>query len=89
MWEPLIQGCVAKNCHPLGCQRAVAAQIAYVQQQPRFAGPKRVLILGASFGFGLAARIVLAVGGGRWGRDPGSLVRACPLGSGVWQCGLV
>ncbi len=64
MWEPLIQGCVAKNCHPLGCQRAVAAQIAYVQQQPRFAGPKRVLILGASSGFGLAARIVLAVGGG-------------------------
>ena len=64
MWEPLIQGCVAKNCHPLGCQRAVAAQIAYVQQQPSFAGPKRVLILGASSGFGLAARIVLAVGGG-------------------------
>ena len=64
MWEPQIQGCVAKNCHPLGCQRAVEAQIAYVQQQPQFDGPKRVLILGASSGFGLAARIVLAVGGG-------------------------
>ncbi len=64
MPEPLIQGCVAKNCHPAGCQRAVEAQIAYVRQQPRFEGPKRVLILGASSGFGLAARISLAFGGG-------------------------
>jgi len=64
MSEPLIQGCVAKNCHPAGCQRAVEAQIAYVRQQPRFAAPKRVLILGASSGFGLAARISLAFGGG-------------------------
>ena len=64
MSEPLIQGCVARNCHPAGCQRAVEAQIAYVRQQPRFAAPKRVLILGASSGFGLAARISLAFGGG-------------------------
>lgn len=64
MSEPLIQGCVAKNCHPAGCQRAVEAQIAYVRQQPRFVAPKRVLILGASSGFGLAARISLAFGGG-------------------------
>lgn len=64
MSEPLIQGCVARNCHPAGCQRAVEAQIAYVRQQPGFVAPKRVLILGASSGFGLAARISLAFGGG-------------------------
>ncbi len=64
MLEPLIQGCVARNCHPAGCQTAVENQIAYISQQPGFAAPKRVLILGASSGFGLAARIALAFGGG-------------------------
>ncbi len=64
--EPVVQGVVARTCHPLGCKQAVKNQIDYVTRQenvkpaPEF--PKRVLILGASSGFGLAARIALAFG---------------------------
>lgn len=62
--EPLIQGMVARSAHPYGCQQAVLQQIHYVKSAPSISqGPKRVLILGASSGFGLAARIALTFGG--------------------------
>ncbi|MBW3696263.1 trans-2-enoyl-CoA reductase family protein [Vibrio sp. T187] len=62
--EPVIKGVVAKNAHPLGCQEAVKQQIQYVKTaNPIKQGPKRVLIIGASSGFGLAARIALTFGG--------------------------
>lgn len=64
MFEPIIEGCVAKNCHPLGCEAAVESQIAYVKACPAYQAPKRVLVLGSSSGYGLAARISLAFGGG-------------------------
>nr|WP_321461200.1 enoyl-ACP reductase FabV [uncultured Cohaesibacter sp.] len=64
--HPVIKGQVAKSCHPVGCGRAVAEQIAYVRQAPQIAkGPRKVLVLGASSGFGLASRIALAFGGAR------------------------
>lgn len=64
--EPIIKGVVAKNAHPLGCQEAVKQQIKFVKSEPQIKdGPKRVLIIGASSGFGLAARIALTFGGGQ------------------------
>ena len=62
--HPQIQGCVARNCHPIGCRAAVLQQIASVRAAGSFNGPKRVLVLGASSGFGLASRIALTFGAG-------------------------
>ncbi|AJR06612.1 enoyl-[acyl-carrier-protein] reductase FabV [Photobacterium gaetbulicola] len=62
--EPVIKGVVARSCHPYGCQQAVRKQIDYVQQaKPIEHGAKRVLVLGASSGFGLASRIAHTFGG--------------------------
>ncbi|MBL4295074.1 trans-2-enoyl-CoA reductase family protein [Vibrio fluvialis] len=64
--EPVIQGVVARTAHPLGCEQAVLQQIEYVKSaKPITQGPKRVLILGASSGFGLAARIALTFSGAK------------------------
>ncbi|MEZ8044585.1 enoyl-ACP reductase FabV [Vibrio sp. 10N.222.54.F12] len=64
--EPIIKGVVAKSAHPLGCQEAVKQQIKFVKSAPQIKdGPKRVLIIGASSGFGLAARIALTFGGAK------------------------
>lgn len=62
--HPQIQGCVARNCHPMGCRAAVLQQIEQVRVAGPFNGPKRVLVLGASSGFGLASRIALTFGAG-------------------------
>lgn len=62
--EPVIKGVVAKTAHPYGCEQAVLQQIQYVKSaSPIKQGPKRVLIIGGSSGFGLASRIALAFGG--------------------------
>ena len=62
--EPLVQGVVARSAHPYGCRASIKEQIEYVKQSPQIKdGPKRVLIIGASSGFGLAARIALTFGG--------------------------
>ena len=62
--HPQIQGCVARNCHPIGCRAAVLQQIERIRAAGPFNGPKRVLVLGASSGFGLASRIALTFGAG-------------------------
>jgi len=62
--NPVIQGVVSRTAHPFGCEQAILKQIEYVKSaNPIKNGPKRVLILGASSGFGLAARIALTFGG--------------------------
>ncbi|OLQ87261.1 trans-2-enoyl-CoA reductase [Vibrio ponticus] len=62
--KPEISGVVARSAHPLGCEKAILQQIDYVKKAvPIKQGPKRVLIIGASSGFGLAARIALTFGG--------------------------
>lgn len=64
--EPIVDGVVARSAHPLGCQEAVIRQIDYVKHAPQIKqGPKKVLILGASSGFGLASRIAFAFGGAK------------------------
>ncbi len=62
--EPVIKGVVARASHPYGCEQSILKQINYVKSAKSIqAGPKRVLIIGASSGFGLAARIALTFGG--------------------------
>ncbi len=64
--KPVIKGVVARSAHPAGCQQAVLNQIDYVKNAPQVThGPKKVLVLGASSGFGLASRISLAFGGAK------------------------
>ena len=63
--KPRIRGFICTTAHPLGCAANVDAQIGYVAGQAEIAnGPKRVLVLGASSGYGLASRIVAAFGCG-------------------------
>ena len=52
------------TAHPIGCDANVKEQIDYIKKQKNFSGPKRVLVIGASTGYGLAARITAAFGGG-------------------------
>lgn len=58
-----IKGNVARNCHPFGLKQAILKQIHYTESVGTIYGPKKVLIIGASSGYGLAARIALAFGG--------------------------
>ncbi len=62
--EPRIRGFVCTTAHPQGCEAHVAEQIRYVRDQGAIEGPKRVLVVGASTGYGLASRIVAAFGCG-------------------------
>jgi len=62
--EPIIDGVIARTAHPFGCREAILQQIAYVKQTEKIHnGPKKILVLGASSGFGLASRIAFAFGG--------------------------
>jgi enoyl-[acyl-carrier protein] reductase/trans-2-enoyl-CoA reductase (NAD+) len=48
--------------HPKGCEKNVLNQIDYVKSKGAIEGPKKVLVIGASTGFGLASRITSAFG---------------------------
>jgi enoyl-[acyl-carrier protein] reductase/trans-2-enoyl-CoA reductase (NAD+) len=56
--EPKIRNNICVTAHPLGCAAQVKAQINYVKARDRIESPKRVLVIGGSNGYGLAARIV-------------------------------
>lgn len=63
--KPKIRGFVCITTHPAGCDANVRAQIGVVRARPKLAnGPKRVLVIGASTGYGLASRISAAFGSG-------------------------
>ncbi len=62
--QPRIRNNICITAHPQGCAAQVRAQIRYVQSRGPLAGPKRVLVIGASNGYGLAARIASAFGSG-------------------------
>lgn len=63
--KPRIRGFLCTTAHPTGCAAEVDQQINYVQAQGRIeGGPRRVLIIGASGGYGLATRITAAFGCG-------------------------
>ncbi|CAN7484252.1 trans-2-enoyl-CoA reductase family protein [Acidovorax sp. LjRoot118] len=66
--QPRIRGFICVTAHPLGCAANVRQQIDYVKARGPLGGaggaPKRVLVIGASTGYGLAARITAAFAGG-------------------------
>lgn len=63
--KPRVRGFLCTTTHPEGCAENVRRQIAYVRSNGEVQnGPKRVLVIGASTGYGLASRIVAAFGSG-------------------------
>lgn len=63
--KPRVRGFMCVTTHPVGCAANVKQQIDYVKSHGPIAnGPKRVLVLGASTGYGLASRITSAFGSG-------------------------
>jgi len=62
--EPRIRNNICITAHPQGCMAQVRAQINYVKSRGRLQSPARVLVIGASNGYGLAGRIVSAFGSG-------------------------
>ncbi|MBU2882550.1 trans-2-enoyl-CoA reductase family protein [Psychrosphaera sp. B3R10] len=63
--KPKIRGFICTNAHPAGCAESVKRQISFVKEQEFAAnGPKNVLVIGASTGYGLASRIVSTFGHG-------------------------
>jgi enoyl-[acyl-carrier protein] reductase/trans-2-enoyl-CoA reductase (NAD+) len=63
--KPKVRGFVCVTTHPVGCEANVREQIDYVKGQgPIAGGPKNVLVIGASTGYGLGSRITAAFGCG-------------------------
>src|SRR5436189_2227917 len=60
--QPKIRGFICTTAHPEGCEKVVAEQFDYVATQGKFTGPRNVLVIGASTGYGLASRIVASMG---------------------------
>ncbi|MDB5274665.1 MAG: hypothetical protein JWO58_3032, partial [Chitinophagaceae bacterium] len=60
--EPKMRGFICLTSHPKGCEQNVVNQINYVKSKGAINGPKKVLVIGASTGFGLASRITSAFG---------------------------
>ncbi len=60
--EPRTRGFICLTSHPKGCEKNVINQIEYIKSKGGIDGPKKVLIIGASTGFGLASRITSAFG---------------------------
>ena len=67
--KPRVRGFMCITSHPSGCAANVQRQVDYVKAKGAIngafgEGPKKVLIIGASTGYGLASRITAAFGGG-------------------------
>ncbi|OEC40529.1 trans-2-enoyl-CoA reductase [Pseudomonas sp. 1D4] len=63
--KPRVRGFICVTTHPAGCEANVKEQIRYVESKgPVANGPKKVLVIGSSTGYGLAARITAAFGAG-------------------------
>ncbi|MGX7666172.1 enoyl-ACP reductase FabV [Flavobacterium pedocola] len=62
--EPRMRGFICLTSHPTGCAQSVKNQIEYVKSKGAINGAKKVLVIGASTGFGLASRIASAFGSG-------------------------
>lgn len=62
--EPRVKDYICTTAHPVGCAENIKNQIKYVKAQPKVDGPKKILVIGASTGYGLASRIAVAFGYG-------------------------
>ena len=57
-----MRGFICLTAHPKGCEQSVKNQIEYIKSKGPIDGAKKVLVIGASTGFGLASRITSAFG---------------------------
>jgi enoyl-[acyl-carrier protein] reductase/trans-2-enoyl-CoA reductase (NAD+) len=57
-----MRGFICLTAHPKGCEQSVKNQIEYIKSKGSIEGAKKVLVIGASTGFGLASRITSAFG---------------------------
>ena len=63
--KPRVRGFMCITTHPTGCDANVKRQIDVVKANGALEnGPKKVLVIGASTGYGLASRITAAFGSG-------------------------
>ncbi|WP_166370696.1 enoyl-ACP reductase FabV [Psychromonas sp. SA13A] len=63
--KPKIRGFICTTTHPTGCEKNIQAQIEYTKAQGKIEkGPKRVLVIGSSAGYGMSSRIAAAYGSG-------------------------
>ncbi len=63
--KPRVRGFICLTAHPEGCAAQVRTQIAHVRsRKPLKDGPKSVLVVGSSTGYGLSSRIAAAFGSG-------------------------
>lgn len=60
--EPRMRGFICTTSHPEGCAQNVKNQIDYIKSKGAIEGAKKVLVIGASTGFGLSSRITSAFG---------------------------
>jgi enoyl-[acyl-carrier protein] reductase/trans-2-enoyl-CoA reductase (NAD+) len=60
--EPRMRGFICLTAHPEGAARNVKRQIEYIRSKGQIDGARKVLVIGASTGFGLASRITSAFG---------------------------
>lgn len=61
---PKFRGFICTTSHPSGCEYSVKQQIEYVKRQKKISGANKVLVIGASTGYGLSSRIAAAFGCG-------------------------
>ena len=62
--QPKVRGFICTTAHPKGCAQHVQQQIDFVKSQKQVEnGPKKVLVIGSSNGYGLSSRIAAAFGG--------------------------
>ena len=63
--EPKVRGFICTTAHPDGCAAEIERQIAHVRETGEIdEGPRRVLVIGSSMGYGLSTRIAAAWGAG-------------------------
>ncbi|QEM83169.1 enoyl-ACP reductase FabV [Halomonas binhaiensis] len=64
--KPKVRGFICTTTHPVGCEKNVLEQIEATRARglDTSKGPKKVLVIGASSGYGLSARITAAFGYG-------------------------
>jgi len=61
--QPRTRGFICLTAHPDGAHQSIKNQIEYVKSKGEIKnGPKKVLVIGASTGFGLSSRITAAFG---------------------------
>jgi len=58
--QPKIRGFVCITAHPEGCEKKVQNEIAIAKASPVAEGPKKVLVIGSSTGYGLSSRVTAA-----------------------------